>query len=292
MARKYGGAYSPNSPTNPGARFRGRRAHRTSIGAKLMYLAPVPLALAGIGEVMQGDASGMVVELGGAGLLFLSAILLNGGLKAQAAYDDRTVARPPAIPRKGFAVAATGLGVFLAAGLATSGGVISGVIFAIVAASAQLLAFGLDPRRAKGTDGASDFDTDRVARAIDEAEATVAEILKSARQIGDRHLEGRVEQMTSAVREVFRTVEDDPRDLTRARKFLGVYLTGARDATDKFAQLYSRRQDQQARAEYVALLDDLEQSFRQHREVLLKDDKTALDVEIEVLRERLQREGI
>lgn len=290
MAQKFGGKFSPGAPAEAG-RFRGRRALRTNVAARLMYLAPVPLAMAGVGEVMAGDAPGMLVELGGAGLLFLSAFLLNDGLKAEAAYDARTVARPPAIPRKLFAMAATGAGVFLGAGLA-GGGVVSGLIFGGAAAVAQLVAFGIDPLRRKGGDGASTFDTDRVARAIDEAEATVAEILTSARQIGDRQIEGRVERMTAAVREVFRTVEEDPRDLSRARKFLGVYLTGARDATTKFAQIYSRQRDPQAREDYVALLEDLEGSFRAHRDTLLRDDKTALDVEIEVLRERLHREGV
>ncbi|MEM8656571.1 MAG: 5-bromo-4-chloroindolyl phosphate hydrolysis family protein [Pseudomonadota bacterium] len=288
MAQQFGGKFSPGA-TPEGNRFRGRRAKRVNIAARAMYAAPIPLALAGIGEVMSGDAIGMVLELGGAALLFLSALLLNEGLKAEAAYNDRTIARPPGIPRKLFAVAATDAGILLGS---LSGGLIPAIIFSTVAAGAQLVAFGFDPTRRKGGEGASDFETDRVARAIDEAEATVADILASARRIGDRHIEGRVERMTAAVREVFRTVEADPRDLTRARKFLGVYLTGARDATHKFAELYISRQDQQARADYVALLDDLEQSFRKHREDLLKDDKTALDVEIEVLRERLQREGV
>ncbi|MEM8788198.1 MAG: 5-bromo-4-chloroindolyl phosphate hydrolysis family protein [Pseudomonadota bacterium] len=291
MAQRYGGQFSPGAAADaePGARFRGRRAAKVNIAARAMYAAPIPLFLAGIGEVMQGDALGMLAELGGAGLLFLSAILLNEGLRAEAAFDARAIARPPAIPRKLFAIAATALGVALGAGL---GSLVTGAVFGLVAGGAQWLAFGLDPMRRKGIEGASDFDANRVAEALDNAEQTVSDILAAARQIGDRHLEGRVERMLAAVRDVFRTVEEDPRDLTRARKFLGVYLTGARDATQKFAQLYTRRADPQAKAEYVALLDDLETSFRAHREDLLRDDKTALDVEIEVLRERLHREGV
>jgi len=263
MARKFGGRYSPGGGEEaPGSRFRGRRATGYRISARMMYAAPLPMLIAGIGEVMAGDAGGMLVELGAFALLLLSAILLNEGA-----------------------------GVTL--GAAAGGiGLIGGLAFGAVAAAAQFLAFGLDPMQRKGIDGAQDFETDRVARAIDKAEETVGEILSAARQIGDRHIEARVEHMATAVREVFRTVEEDPRDLTRARKFLGVYLTGARDATRKFADLYARRQDQDARQEYVALLDDMEMSFKTHRDELLKDDKVALDVEIEVLRERLQREGV
>lgn len=289
MAQRFGGPHSPGGETP--SIFRGRQAQNFRIAARAMYLAPLPLFFAGLGEVMAGDALGMVTELGGFAALMLSAALLNEGLRAEAAYDARSVARPPAVPRKALGAVATALGVGL--GAASGGaGLVGGVIFGAVAGGLQVVAFGLDPMKAKGATGVSSFESERAARALDKAEATVAEILEAAHGIGDRRLEARVERMVAQVRQVFRAVEEDPRDLSRARRFLGVYLVGARDATRKFAGLYAKRQDPQARAEYEALLDDLEGSFRRHRDDLLTDDRTDLDVEIEVLRERLQREGV
>ncbi len=303
MTQRYGGRFSPEPGSDPstgpagtppeaGARFRGRRASRVNIAARALFVAPIPLLLSAIGEIRSGDALGMVVELGAFGLLISSAVTLNEGLKADAAYAARTIAKPPAVPRKLLAAIMSGLGVFLASGIAPGFNPLAGIIFGAAATSAQLLAFGFDPMKAKGGAGGNDHDAERVARAIDRAEETVAEIMAATRQIGDRRLEARVESLMAHVREVFRTVEADPRDLTRARKFLGVYLVGARDATRKFAELYSRRRDEEARAGYEALLSDLEASFRQHREDLLKDDRVSLDVEIEVLRERLHQEGV
>ena len=91
---------------------------------------------------------------------------------------------------------------------------------------------------------------------------------------------------------MIRTVEEDPRDLTAARKYLGVYLLGARDATVKFADIYSRTQDRQARDDYMALLDDLDQNFAARTQKSLLEDRTDLNIEIDVLRERLSREGV
>ena len=99
-------------------------------------------------------------------------------------------------------------------------------------------------------------------------------------------------QVAATARAMFRTVEDDPRDLTAARKFLGVYLMAARDATAKFADLYAQTRDAEAKAEYFALLDDLERGMEAKRETLLITDRTDLDVEIEVLRDRLKRDGL
>jgi 5-bromo-4-chloroindolyl phosphate hydrolysis protein len=144
----------------------------------------------------------------------------------------------------------------------------------------------------KGLEGVDAFATERVARAIEQAEALVKAITDAARRIGDRRLEGRVERLCDQARQVFRVVEQDPRDLNRARTFLSVYLLGLRDATVKFAEIWGRSRDAEARTQYEALLGDLEASFTRHRTDLLADDRSDLDVEIEVLRERLQQDGL
>jgi len=91
---------------------------------------------------------------------------------------------------------------------------------------------------------------------------------------------------------MIRTVEEDPRDLTGARKFLGVYLMGARDAAAKFADLYKRQRDEGARGDFENLLTDLEQNFAARTDKMLLDDRSDMDIEIKVLRDRLQREGL
>lgn len=105
-------------------------------------------------------------------------------------------------------------------------------------------------------------------------------------------MERRVEQFQRTARELFRAVEEDPRDLSGARKYLSVYLRGASDATVKFADVYSRTGDAQARTDYSDLLDDLEQNFSARTRKMLLDDRSDLTVEIEVLRERLRRESV
>ena len=102
----------------------------------------------------------------------------------------------------------------------------------------------------------------------------------------------RLEDFSDTARDLIRTVEEDPRDLTAARKYLGVYLQGARDATSKFADIYSRTRDTQARTDYLALLDDLEKNFAARNRKSLLEDRSDLTIEIDVLRERLSREGV
>lgn len=300
MAERYGGRYSPGGAPPAGAGgpvprpagLRSGRARRVSLRARLMFLLPVPLLFAGLGAIGRGDAAEMVGELGGFAGLMASAWLLNEGLRAEEAFDARTVARPPAIPRKLFAAVLTGASVAAAGLLGGSQEPAGALAFGVVAAGAQLLAFGLDPMRRKGLAGVDAMSNERVARAIDRAEELVTETADAAKRFGDRRLEGRVERICAQAREVFRAVERDPRDLGRARTFLSVYLLGLRDATVKFADLWSRARDTDARAQYEALLGDLEASFGTHRAALLADNRSDLDIEIEVLRERLQQDGL
>jgi len=290
MSKSFGGPHSPEAP--PENAFRGQPARKVSGAARAMFVLPFPLLLAGIGEIFQGDVIGMGLELGGFALMMLSAWLLNEGLRAEEQFNARKVAKPPSIPRKIFASIAIGLGVTAASYSGMGINVFGALIMGAMASGAQLVAFGLDPMRGKGMEGVDQFEAERVATAVDKAEGIVAQILSAAKRIGDRGLEARVERIAASARDLFRRVEDDPRDLPRARKFMTVYLMGARDATAKFADVYSRAQNPEARVKYEALLSDLETSFAGHKEQLLLEDRSDLNIEIEVLQERLQREGV
>lgn len=297
MAERYGGQFSPqgspnNAPEPPANRFRGQKVAKSRFRSRLLFVAPLPLLLTGIGELRAGDSFGMISEFGALALLLLSAWLVTEGLKAEDAYNARSVARPPAIPRKSFAAIAAGFGIGLAAFGGMGQDVIPSLLTGAIGAAAQFFAFGPDPMRKKGMEGMNEFDTQRVASAIDKAEGLLAETLSAARRIGDRKLEGRVERMAASARDVFRAVEEDPRDLSSARKFLSVYLMGARDATVKFAALYTKTRDADARKDYESLLADLEASFNAQRTAMLADNRSDLDVEVEVLRDRLKQEGL
>ena len=185
----------------------------------------------------------------------------------------------------------TGIGLGLA-GFAAQPGVVAPLVYAVLGAVLHFASFGPDPLKDKGMEGIDTFQSHRVAEAVDKAEAHLDAMSDAIARAGDREVERLVEKFKQDARAMFRKVEEDPRDLTGARKYLSVYLMGARDATVKFADYYGRSRDPQARADYLALLQDLGGQFRSKTEVMLLDDRSDLDVEIEVLRDRLAREGV
>ncbi|SLN23007.1 5-bromo-4-chloroindolyl phosphate hydrolysis family protein [Pseudooctadecabacter jejudonensis] len=292
MAQKFGGKFSPNATSGASANASApvapaRTPDAAGAKANILFLPGLLLAFLSLNE----GAVGLAMGLGGAVLLVFAAWLTRDGIRAQAAYDARKVARRPAIPRKAFGSVLTGAGITLAS-LMNDGSVVAAVIYGVVAGALHLTSFGMDPLRDKRMEGIDTFQQDRVAKVVDEAEAHLTSMRDHVARINDRDLTARVDQFQAAARKMIRTVEEDPRDLTGARKFLGVYLMGARDAAAKFADLYKRQRDAGARADFEALLADLEQNFAARTEKLLLDDRSDMDIEIKVLRDRLQREGL
>ena len=127
---------------------------------------------------------------------------------------------------------------------------------------------------------------------VEAAEANLRAMSQAILRTGDRRLEARVGLFAATARQLFEQVEQNPGGLAPARRYLGVYLEGARDATIKFADLYAQTRDPRALADYEALLADLEASFSALAQRLHEGGRTDMDIEIEVLRDRLAREGV
>ncbi len=289
MAERFGGKYSPGGGADApaGRPVQGLRRARAAGRVNVLFLAPAPLVVTAFLQ----EPAGLALTLGGFGALMGAAWLTREGLAAEEAYEARSVARRPAFPRKLAGSVLTGAGLALAA-FGVGQGVLNAVILGVLGTVLHAAAFGADPMKDKGMEGIDPFQTNRVAHAVDEAEKHLAAMKDAILRAGDRKLEARVDAFQVAARRMFRSVEQDPRDLTASRRYLGVYLLGARDATAKFADLYARTRDASARDAYLALLDDLEKSFAERTERMLLDDRSDMDIEIDVLRERLGREGV
>jgi 5-bromo-4-chloroindolyl phosphate hydrolysis protein len=284
MAERFGGKYSPQGSQREGAapvvvEVRPQGTWRATV----LFLSAFLFLFPAFGD----GPSDMLLGLLAGGALILSAWLSREGLRAEAAYAARKVARRPAFPRKLAGAVMAGAALALG-GVIADQGLVTPALYALFGAALHIGAFGLDPMADKGMEGIDAFQTSRVAQAVDEGEKYLAGMKDAILRAGDRQLEARVERFAAAARTLFRTIEADPGDLTAARKYLTVYMMGARDATVKFADHFAQTRDAGARADYEALLTDLETTFAQKTTGFLSNSRTDLDVEISVLRDRLK----
>ncbi|MDO5706606.1 MAG: 5-bromo-4-chloroindolyl phosphate hydrolysis family protein [Paracoccus sp. (in: a-proteobacteria)] len=294
MAQQYGGRFSPDGQTRdhrggdqrppPAAPARAR--HRLESRTKWITIAGIPFLLGAFWQ----DPTGMVANLLGFGGLAAGMWMTREGLQAEAAYDARRSARRPAIPRKLFGGVLTGLG--LAVGAWAPDALAGAATIGIAGAALHLLAFGADPMRDKGMEGVDTFQQDRVARMVAEGQGYLDGMKDAILRTGERRLEARVNMFEATAHGLFDQVEQNPNHLTAVRRYLGVYLMGARDATVKFVDLYRQTRDPRALADWEALLNDLETNFAARSRALMEGGRTDMDIEISVLRDRLAREGI
>ncbi|OWY05725.1 hypothetical protein B6V75_06345 [Thioclava sp. F1Mire-8] len=296
MAQRYGGKYSPQGPAS-GPDLHDPRSippHRRPDARHPQEGRPFWIVAAALPFLLSAFGSGPLTlarALAAFALIAGAAWTIREGLRAEFAYVARASAKRPAFPRKILGSVAYGLGLAIGAqapGLGVIGAAGIGAIGTVV----SLVTFGLDPLKDKGMDGVDEFQQERVARVVKEGEAYLEEMRKAITPSGERVLIGRVEQFATTARDLFRAVEEDPGDLAQARRYMTVYLQGARDATIKFADLWRNTRDQTARDDYAALLDDLEANFTARTRKMLEDGREGLEIEIDVLRDRLAREGV
>lgn len=295
MAERFGGKYSP-SAQDTGKGYPGvapdrlpdpKPRHPLSGRTSWLVLAALPFLAHAFGN---GPAA-LVRGLAAFAMVAMAAFLIREGLSAEAAYTARRVARRPAFPRKIFGALLAGIGLGLGA-QAPEMGLFGAVTVAVIGAALALIAFGPDPMQNKGMEGIDPFQQDRVARVVEEGEKHLGAMREAIARASDARLAARVEAFAGTARALFRAVEEDPGDLTAARRYMGVYLEGARDATIKFADLWAATRDAKARTDYEALLDDLERNFTARTKSLIETGREGLEIEVEVLRERLAREGV
>jgi hypothetical protein len=287
MAQRISGPYSPGTRAAAAALAPPRRVSPVGARVNLLFVLPFAFAIRGFFR----DPVGLAADLAVFALLVAAAWMTREGVIAQDAYDQRKIARRPGLPRKAFGAVLTGLGLGLA-GVMGSGGIVAGAIFGVLGVALHLVAFGPDPMRDKGLEGVDLFQAERVNRAVTEAESHLDAMQDAIKRARDPRAETRLGEFQTHVRALLRAVQDNPAQLTAARRYMGVYLLGAREATVKYADLYTRTRDPRAQADYLALLDDLQGNFALRTESLLDSDRTALDIEMAVLRERLEREGL
>jgi len=303
--KRYGGAYSPDGPQGGGEERTNIRtfndALRLDAGGKesmrfkkrvwLIYAAAAPLVLSAFLNLFSGSGTGMIRDFVLFGIFCVAAMLLRQGIEAQREYEDKDYAVPPSMPRKLFGSLVIGGGLFGTALLGWDIGFIQSIAYGIFGAGASVLAFGLDPMKSKGGIAIGGITPRMVADAVDEAEEKIRGIEAAAADIHDQPLRERLRDVAAEARKVVARIEEDPSDLRRARKFLKIYLDGAVDATRKYVRHQGDHADSDIYMKFRSLLDSMVETFRAQEQKLLRNNQIDLDVEIEVLADRLKQEA-
>jgi hypothetical protein len=254
-----------------------------------MLAAPLVWGLlsGAVGDVI-GLAAGLVV-------IYLGTYLVESGLAHEAEYQGRDLAKAPR-PRKLLGAIVVALGVFVCGLWATSAGMPLSLLLGAVAGVGCILVYGMDPSKDKGLSPEvarkAGVRTEQVIEAVTEAEGKLREIEQSARGLHNRELTGRLGRIVTQARAVLAQIEKDPSDLRRARRFLVTYLDGTRDVVRKYTEQQRDLADTELAENFRHVLETVERVFGEQIEILKRNETMDLEVQIEVLRTQLEREGV
>lgn len=284
---KRGGARKMNNTDEP------RRLPRT--GAWMLYLLPLPML---IGSLIALFKDGKATVALGAGVAFavvmLAATLIRKGSEIESqALRRKIVRRASTVPYKLLGIATLGVGIFIGALLGSGESLFMSLLLGGVASLGGLLVYGLDPARTAPDAPAIGVTSEEVLEILNEADNKIQAIEAARARIHNVELKDRLRNIITGVREIMGIVEEDPRDLRRARKFLRTYLDGAQRVTEGYADSHKYGQESsELESNFRNVLTTIETVIGEQKQKLLENNLTELDVQIEVLQLQLEKEGV
>ena len=237
------------------------------IDAALVLLGAVALQLAGIGLIRRGlsvrrsggveaalNAPGPVL---GAGWIALALALFLASLAGPAGLLQ-------ALGVAAFGGLGLGLALFTATGVADATGPakVAGIDMAQLRKQLAEAHDYVKRMRAGGARLSSTADQKQVTRIADHAEGVLEGILA------------------------------DPGDIRRARRFMATYLERAATSVEQFAEAEARGKADAHRTDFNATLDVIETAFHDQKQRLDAEDSIDLEVQLDVLRKQMEREGL
>lgn len=256
----------------------------------LLYVLALPLIPAALIALLRGNVAVLVTELAAIGLLNGGAWLVRQGIKRELDMRRRFERGPP---WKALGYAATVLGVFVVSHLLIGNGIAFAAIVAALAGLGCVLAYGTDAPAARlAIPAGSDYSSEEAITMLADAEERVDGLERAASTIRNAEIRARLRDIAALARQILAELANDPRDLRRARKFLNVYLDGAVRVTENYARTHPQTQSGELEERFRAVLVTIERVFAEQQQKLLANDVLDLDVQIEVLKTQLEREGV
>lgn len=272
------------------ALYRGR-VWAPATKAVALFVLPVPLALASVAALINGDLAQFGLAGGALGSIWTAGALAWRGAVAEARYLLGEQPDLPRVPFKLLSAAATAGGATLAA-LAGDHTTAAALVFGGLGAAGHLAFFGRDLRppriRLTTVDG---IDIAHVRRQLEQAHGRIRRIESAARSLAGAEFRDRLLRVSRIGRDVLAEIERDPRDALRARRFLNLYLESAEGIALDYARTTARRTDPHVDERFRRLLAEMERTFSEQHRLLTERDLLSLDVEMEVLDTRLKQHG-
>lgn len=274
-----------NSDAKPKVLFRGL----------LLYFLSLPLLPAVFASLLDKDPIEAVARAAGFVLIVSAATLIRKGIRIDnEAQKRRLRRRTSTIQYRMIGAALVTGGVFIVAWLGLDGrySLIESTLYAGATLLGCYLYYDFDPARKDPEIAAVGITAEEIIELLDEAEGRLERIEQSSRKIKNVEFRDRLRRIVKDARGILDTIENDPVDARRARKFLKVYLDGAQQVTEGYARTHTEGETHALEDNFRRVLTTIETVIAEQQTKLKENNLSDLDVNIEVLQMQLEKEGV
>jgi len=253
----------------------------------LLYIFLAPLFLAVVLALFNTNIKAFILS-GISFFLFLTvAKLAKVGLEVEHIYNNSTFTKAPKVPYKTIAGYLLGAATFFTAYIAGGEPFVKSAFLAVIATVGYYLLYGFDPKKDK-LENLGDISAEFVLETINEAKSKLSTIKNNMLEIKDTLLTDKLTTAVGKAENILQTIQEDPKDIRVARKFLIVYIDGIAKVTEAYTDLDETDITTQTKKKLHLLMDDVEVKFDKELARLKSNNHFDLDVHIDTLKEQIK----
>ena len=253
----------------------------------LLYLFLLPLFLSIVLALFNGNIRAFILSGISFFLFFAVAKLSRKGFMQEGLYNEDTFTKAPKIPYKMISAYLLGGATFFTALVLDGQDFLNSAFLGVIATLGYWLFYGFDPKANKFKN-LGDVSSEFVLETINEAREKLAHIKENMRKIGDASLHQKLNIAVIKSENILQTIQEDPKDIRIARKFLAVYIDGVAKVTDAYTALDETQINLETKVKLHTLMDDVEVRFDKELQRLKNNNEFDLDVHIDVLKEQIK----
>ena len=253
----------------------------------LLYIFLAPLFLALILALLQTNIQAFLLN-DVSFFLFLAVVkLAKKGFVQEQTYKASIFTKAPKVPYKMYAGYLLGGATFFAAYIAGGEALVKSVFLAVIATVGYYLYYGFDPKEDK-LENLGDISAEFVLETISEAKEKLTFVETDMKSIKDHVLNAKLQNALKKADHILKTIQEDPKDVRVARKFLTVYIDGIAKVTKSYTELDEADISTETTQRLHTLMDEVDEKLSKELARLKNNNAFDLDVHIDVLKEQIK----
>lgn len=253
----------------------------------ILYLFLLPLFLAIIVALAHSEVKAFILNTIAFLLFWISAKFSSIGFAQERDYLRAKLTKAPKVPYKALGAFGLGISTFFTVSIAGGEPFYVDIFLGVIATVGYFLYYGFDPHSDK-LENIGDISAEFVLETIGEARGKISKIERDSKNIKDKELVKMLWIATKKADIIINTIQEDPKDIRVARKFLIVYIDGISKVTESYVSMDESDIDSDTKDRLYTLMRDLDKKFDEELERLKNNNMFDLDVNIDALKEHIK----